>query len=284
MNMLANWFCVILYNPAYPKTKDNPFLQVDNQCAPDQFVSRIEHAASQNGVNGHCAYDMNYITMRESIPWHFCEKCSMHVPFRTHHCDVCKACILKRDHHCYMVDTCIGFNNQRYWIILTFYIALNCMLCGCFTFKYVRSVVWPTFSSWTDLVFPLTIWRSFFGDIPAFSCILVLQLYVEFIYGVLSFVYFNSQMVMIAEGKTLFEVTKKVQIRSTQSVNRNIKSVFGDCWALNFLFPMILVFRQRDNGIHWDGIKVGNNVKNRKKQSTVISDSTRIVRGQFGTN
>ncbi|XP_045167472.2 uncharacterized protein LOC123530762 [Mercenaria mercenaria] len=258
INMLANWFCVMLYNAAYPKTKDNPFLQVEQQDGnlPDQFAARIQQASSQNGMNGHCVYDM---TEKEALPWNFCEKCSMHVPFRAHHCDMCKACILKRDHHCYMIGNCIGFNNQRYWIVLTFYVAVNGFLCGYFVFKYVRNIVWPELITWTDLVFPLTIWRCLFGSIPTLHCILILQLYIDFIFGILAFLYFNAQMVISAEGKTLFEVMKKVPVRNKNSMNQNMKSVFGDCWGFNFVFPMTLIFRQRDDGIHWDGIKIDHN-------------------------
>ncbi|XP_060572210.1 palmitoyltransferase ZDHHC3-A-like isoform X2 [Ruditapes philippinarum] len=258
MNMLANWFCVMLYSAAYPKTKDNPYLRMEQHDTnlPDHFAARIEQASSQSGANGHCVYDM---TTKEGLPWNFCDKCSMHVPFRTHHCDSCKACILKRDHHCYLVGTCIGFKNQRYWIILTFYVTINCIICGIFVFKYVCNVVWPELTSWSDLLLPLTIWRTIFRNISALHCILIMQLYIDLFFSVLAFVYFNSQMVITLEGKTLFEVAKKVPIKNTNSFNTNMKSVFGDFWGLNFLFPMTLVFRQRDDGIHWDGIKIDHN-------------------------
>ncbi|XP_053373010.1 palmitoyltransferase ZDHHC20-like isoform X2 [Mercenaria mercenaria] len=263
INMLANWFCVMLYNAAYPKTKDNPFLQVEPQDGnlPDQFAARIQQASSQNGINGHCVYDM---TAKEALPWNFCEKCSMHVPFRAHHCDVCKACILKRDHHCYMMGNCIGFNNQRYWIILTFYVSLNCIFCGFFVLKYVRNIIWPELNSWSDILFPLTIWRTMFGNITDIQCILILQLYVDAVFGFLAFLYFNSQMTISLAGKTLFELVKNVPIKNSNSFNRNMKSVFGDFWGLNFLFPMTLIFRQRDDGIHWDGIKIDHNANEKK--------------------
>jgi palmitoyltransferase len=269
MNMLANWFCVMLYSAAYPKTKDNPYLHMEQHDTnlPDHFAARIEQASSQSGANGHCVYDM---TTKEGLPWNFCDKCSMHVPFRTHHCDSCKACILKRDHHCYMVGTCIGFKNQRYWIILTFYVAVNCILCGTLVFKYVRNMVWPEMTSWTDLVFPITIWRTIFGSIPSIHCILILQLYVDLVYGMLSFAYFSIQMCITMDGKTLFEVNKKIPVRNMNSANQNMKSVFGDFWGLNFLFPMTLVFRQRDDGIHWDGIKLDQNANENRRKSRNI--------------
>ncbi|XP_060572217.1 uncharacterized protein LOC132730338 isoform X2 [Ruditapes philippinarum] len=259
LNGLTNWLCVILYDPQYPKTKDNPFLQVNQQydTLPDHFIAPIEQATSnQNQLNGHCVYDM---TSKEALPWNFCKECQMHVPPRTHHCKFCKTCILKRDHHCFMVGNCIGFKNQRYFIVLAFYAMITGVLGGYFTFKYVRNVIWPSLDSWSDMFFPITIFRCLFGDIKGINCLLIVHLYLEFFFGVIGFVYFTSQMTISANGKTLFEVAKKVPIKNMNSINRNLKSVFGDFWVLNFLFPMTLIFRQRDDGIHWDGVKIDHN-------------------------
>lgn len=267
LNGLANWFCVILYDPHFAKTKDNPFLQIEKQynTPPDQFIAPIEQAASNQ--NGHCVYDM---TSKEGLPWNYCDKCVMYVPPRAHHCNFCKKCILKRDHHCFMVGNCIGFKNQRYFIVLAFYAMITGIVGGYFTFKYVHEVVWPELNSWADLIFPITIWHFLFGTIKGIHCLLVVHLYLEFLFGVIGFVYFTSQMSISANGKTLFEVAKKVPIRNMNSMNRNLKSVFGDFWALNFLFPMTLVFRQRDDGIHWDGVKIDHNANQKWKDDEEI--------------
>ncbi len=37
---------------------------------------------------------------------------------------ICKRCILKRSHHCFLTNTCIGHRNQRYFLVLSFYLAL----------------------------------------------------------------------------------------------------------------------------------------------------------------
>lgn len=271
LNMLANWFAVMLYDSSIPKTKDNPFLQMDrqNDSPPDQFVARIQEATNHktgngNVGNGYCAYDM---TSKEAMAWEYCEKCQMHIPFRAHHCIVCKRCVLKRDHHCYMMGTCIGFKNQRYFIVLSFYVLLNSMFTGIINARYVSNVVWPELSSAYELILPWTIWRWISGSIKGIHCILISHMYIHLIFGGLGFLYFNSQMTIAAEGKTLYEVAKKVPIKNTNTINRNFQSVFGALWGLNFLFPMTLVLSQRDDGIFWDGVKIDHNANEKKLEN-----------------
>lgn len=255
MNMVANWLCVILYDPSYPKTKDNPFLvSHDVNSLPDHFIPLIEqNQTNQNGLNGHCVYDM---TTKERLPWEYCDTCEMHIPPRAHHCKVCKKCILKRDHHCYLVGNCVGFKNQRYFIMMNFYLMAVGFLAGFWTFRYVQLEVWPELSSWSELLFPVSIIRCMFGYTKVSHALLIFHAFTEPFFGFIGFVYFTSQVVMSADGKTLYEVVKKVPIKNKNTINTNMKSIFGDCWVLNFLFPMTLIFRQRDDGIHWDNIKI----------------------------
>lgn len=249
-NMIANWACVILYDPSYPKTKDNPDLLSSQKfdTPPEHFVYRI-----QDQSNGHSVYNMG---TSEELPWRYCDKCKMNAPFRAHHCTVCRKCILKKDHHCYLVGNCIGFKNQRYFVMMLFYVGIVGLGGGHITLQYVKAMVSPGFDRWTDAVLPLTIWRSIFGNIKGWHCLLIFHLYIEFIFGFLACIYFALQMTMISDGKTLYEAQKKVPVKISNSINKNIKSVFGNFWGLNFLFPMTLIFRQCDDGIHWTGVKL----------------------------
>ena len=63
------------------------------------------------------------------LPSH-CKKCDIERPPRTHHCKVCKRCVLEYDHHCPWVNNCIGYNNYRNFILLLFYIVIECAY-GC---------------------------------------------------------------------------------------------------------------------------------------------------------
>ncbi|XP_053373001.1 palmitoyltransferase ZDHHC22-like [Mercenaria mercenaria] len=264
INMVTNWLCVILYNPAYPKTKDNISLQPDHKdgILPDKISAGIPQTMHLKEVNGQCVYD---IETEETLPWHYCETCEIHAPFRSHHCKVCKTCILKMNHHCYIVGNCVGFNNQRYFAVFTFYIMTNCLPAAYFTFEYIQDNVLVELNSWTDLVLPLTIWRYVNGSINSLNCLLIFHLYTEITFGILGLFYFLIQMLLCTSGKTLYEKAKGSPVRNTNTFSRNMRSVFGEYWALNFLVPMTPIFRQRDDGIHWDGIKTDRRTKMNRK-------------------
>ncbi|XP_060079435.1 palmitoyltransferase ZDHHC15-like [Ylistrum balloti] len=256
---VVNYICTILYDTSMSNTKDRPDIQGLSdrwENPPDHFVSLLNH-------NG-CAIP---IPESEEVDdsgflWKYCEICKIYQPPRTHHCNLCKVCILKRDHHCYMVGKCIGFKNQRYFVVLTFYVAAVGLVSGCFQFKYLQVFYYPYSYAWTDFIPPIALYRWLFGTVDAMSlhvCVMILHVYLEFMFGVIGFFYFNSQIAIIAKGKTLYELTKSVPVRNFNSINRNFRSVFGDFWVLNFLFPMQVIFRQRDDGKTWEGIKVDHN-------------------------
>ena len=266
INGMANYLCVILYDPSYRKTKDNPYISLSQKWdkPPDRFISQSDYLNANGGTtNGHCVYDMG--TKDGGLQWSFCDQCDMHVPPRTHHCKFCDKCILKRDHHCFMVGNCIGFKNQRFFIVLAFYAMITGGLGAFFTISYVQEIVWPELDSWIDLIPYVAIWKGLFGTMKVLHAILIIHSILEPVFGLVGFVYFISQMTIVMEGKTLFEVSKKVPIKNLNSYNRNLKSVFGAFWGLNFLFPMVLIFRQTDDGIHWENVKIDRRSTNHKK-------------------
>jgi len=53
------------------------------------------------------------------VTW--CKKCQIERPERAHHCSQCGLCILRMDHHCPWVGTCIGWLNQKYFVLMTFW-------------------------------------------------------------------------------------------------------------------------------------------------------------------
>jgi len=57
----------------------------------------------------------------------YCKWCARYKPDRCHHCRVCKQCILRMDHHCPWIMNCVGFRNHKYFFLLVFYSALDCM-------------------------------------------------------------------------------------------------------------------------------------------------------------
>ena len=262
MNLVANWSATILYDPSFAKTKDNPFFENHNgDSPPDHFTPLLERSSNKNGLNGHCVYDM---TSKEALPWGFCERCDMDIPPRANHCRVCKKCVLKRDHHCFLVGNCVGFKNQRYFIMMNFYLMALGWFGGFLTFRYIQFAVWSELNSWAELMFPVAIVQGILGNIKLFHMLLIFLVFTEIFFGFIGFVYFTSQMTMSAGGVTLYEVAKKVPIKNNNTMNNNMKSIFGDFWVLNFIFPMTLVFRQRDDGIHWDNVKIDHTKRNKQ--------------------
>ncbi|KAK3611576.1 hypothetical protein CHS0354_018092 [Potamilus streckersoni] len=263
LNGITNWLCVILYGTAVPKSRDRPCIPVENQWdnPPDKFVPLIQETAQQNGS---VIYD---ISLKEALPWEYCDKCKIHIPPRAHHCAYCKTCILKRDHHCFMVGNCIGFRNQRYFVMMCFHTMIAGLLGGYLTYKFVRDIYWVNYAeSWTDLVFPIAIYRCILGSTQVVHCILVMHLFIEPFFGFIGFVYFTSQMLFSMEGKTLYEMSKKIPVKNSNSICKNLRSVFGDFWALNFFFPMTIIFRQREDGMSWEGIKYDHNANRKTKE------------------
>ncbi|XP_069106180.1 palmitoyltransferase ZDHHC15-like isoform X1 [Argopecten irradians] len=264
----SNFLCTILYDTSIPKTKDRPDLPGLNQRwenPPDHFVSI--HTSGQNG----CAVPIQSQNDEVSgFEWKYCDICQIYRPPRAHHCDTCQACILKRDHHCFMVGNCIGFKNQRYFVVLTFYAVLVGLIGGYFQYQYLSQYYYPISYSWTDFIPLVATYRWLFGTVETISfhvCIMIYQVYLEILFGLFGFLYFTSQIAIIAQGKTLYELAKSIPIRNLNSINDNFRSVFGDFWVLNFFFPMQIIFRQRDDGRTWVGVKLDHNANLQEKNN-----------------
>ena len=270
VNGMANFVCVICYSTGIPKGRDRPnhprgFKHRWSQDMPDQFVSlHSDINGTANGYgNGHANIDQNV-----EPGWNYCDKCQLNSPPRCHHCDTCGTCILKRDHHCYMVGTCIGFRNQRYFAVLAFYAVLCGAVAGYFQYRYIAEVYYPVSTSWKDFIPPVITYQWLFNtveNLPLYLVIMMWQMYLELLFGLFGFVYFTGQMSIIAQGKTLYEISKGIPVTCHNNINTNFRSVFGDFWALNFLFPMQIIFKQRDDGMSWVGTDLDGNSNNNAK-------------------
>ena len=64
------------------------------------------------------------------------------------------------------------------------------------------------------------------------------------------------QLAGIYTGLTPYELHNKLSLKSTASVQNNLKSVFGQFWPLNLYFPAVLVYRQERDGTNWPEMKI----------------------------
>ncbi|XP_048727938.2 putative ZDHHC-type palmitoyltransferase 2 [Ostrea edulis] len=247
---VINLLCSMCFSSKYVKSGDNHELQgiKDHGRNPsDQFLQL------NDTTNGHLPDD-------GGLPWSYCDKCDIMIPPRAHHCKICDACILKRDHHCFVVGRCIGHYNQRYFVVLTFYATIIGMGGAILTLSYLHLFYWPD-ATWTDFVLPVTLYRGLFGTMKCHIAIMIVHMYTEIAIGILGMVFFPYQMYTIYKGVTVYEIMKGVSVLNTNSANANFASVFGNFWALNFVFPMTVLCRQQEDGTSWRGVKLNYSTK-----------------------
>ena len=265
MNVLINFICTTAYTSFYIQTKDNPYLSIRQRAnhLPETFCGLMVQETS-NQSNG--SIPRKVTTKDGELDWSFCKKCNVTVPPRTYHCNFCRKCVLKRDHHCFVVGCCVGFKNQRYFIVMLLYCLIIGILGEYLTVVYFKHELWPTTTSWINLVLPVTVVRWVLGHIPLFDTILIFHCYIYALYILLGVAYFPSQIVFALQGRTLLELAKNIPIKNSNPWKRNLTSVFGECWVLNFIFPMVLIFRQQDDGVHWQNVKIDHNSNNALKE------------------
>lgn len=159
-----------------------------------------------------------------------CPKCCSIKPERAHHCSVCQRCIRKMDHHCPWVNNCVGENNQKFFVLFTFYIALL-SLHGLFlgTYQFVICI--------------RNEWRECSGFSPPATVVLLLFLIFEsLLFAIFTAVMFATQINAIWNDETGIEQLKKEQASwEKKSRWRSIQAVFGRfsiSWFNPFTTPM----------------------------------------------
>lgn len=172
--------------------------------------------------------------------WSHCDVCDQTVPPRSHHCVLCQRCILGRDHHCFFTGSCVGKLNHRYFVLF-------CMYCGIGsayslyvnTVFLSKSYVSPISAEFYHFILPLTFLEWVFG----FQTLGFL--YFAFVWCVSLCTMFGAlgvtvwQIFVLSRGQTSFEY---INGRTSNSVDvlRNLRTIFGPYWCLQFLFPFPL--------------------------------------------
>ncbi len=168
---------------------------------------------------------------------------------------ICNACVLKRDHHCLITNTCIGFHNQRFFVLMCFYGAVGCLgafghgLLFVYREYYETSPVWHHF-------YPVTIFKWLQGVYSIDRVFIMCHMYVLLPLGIMCFSFFALQLLSLVTGRTLFELTKRLKLRSSSTVQRHLESVFGRRWWLNFLVPAHFLHGQTGDPCAWPNLKI----------------------------
>lgn len=184
------------------------------------------------------------------IRWQKCIDCQQLKPPRTHHCVMCGKCILKRDHHCFFTGTCIGFENQRYFIVFCFNVALGTAFCFYIDWQYLTlEHIHPSWSNFYHFILPVTVceWLSGYSSFGFLYFCTLAWLCLCTCIGTTAL--FCWQFLLVIWGATTYEFVKGIRIYRMGVMN-NIRSVFGPYWLVNFLVPMP-VLKPQGNGMDW---------------------------------
>jgi len=149
------------------------------------------------------------------------------------------------DHHCIFVNNCIGENNQKYFILFTFYTCIisiyaMVLLCihlpNCITSNWIACPVW---SPPISLVFMITFGLEAFCFSIFTACMTGTQLYS---------IYTDTTGIEYYKGKDKSKRERKPLILS-------LKTVFGSHIGLTWLNPFsqpIYLITQNDERITFD--------------------------------
>ncbi|CAG9137528.1 hypothetical protein JYU34_000049 [Plutella xylostella] len=160
------------------------------------------------------------MTFREGQVIFKCTKCCSIKPERAHHCSVCQRCIRKMDHHCPWVNNCVGENNQKYFVLFTFYIAAisihSLTLSVCQLVTCIREE-----------------WRECGAYSPPATVVLLLFLIAEaLLFAIFTAVMLATQLHAIWHDETGIEQLKKEKAKEQarwvrKSRWKSIQNVFG---------------------------------------------------------
>ncbi|XP_023708947.1 palmitoyltransferase ZDHHC3 [Cryptotermes secundus] len=145
-----------------------------------------------------------------------CPKCCSIKPERAHHCSVCQRCIRKMDHHCPWVNNCVGENNQKYFVLFTFYIAVISIHA---LFLSVNQFIMCIRHEWKEC--------STYSP-PATVVLLLFLVFEALLFAIFTAVMLGTQLQAIWNDETGIEQLKKEEARWVKNSRwKSIQAVFG---------------------------------------------------------
>ncbi|XP_014666174.1 PREDICTED: palmitoyltransferase ZDHHC3-like [Priapulus caudatus] len=161
-----------------------------------------------------------------------CPKCCSIKPERAHHCSVCQRCIKKMDHHCPWVNNCVGENNQKYFVLFTFYICI-------ISIHAIIMVVYQ-FITCVDRD-----WKGCSGFSPPATAVFLIFLVLEgLLFALFTAIMFGTQLSAICADETGIEQLKKEQPTWERNTYwMSLKEVFGNPFTPTWFSPFHLPTR-----------------------------------------
>lgn len=242
---VANYTCVMCYHSFVERNDDN------DVCG----IADHKNTRSSDGRFRPTDASVEQCRVDNKFGDKFCSRCNLYVPHRSHHCRICQKCVLKRDHHCFFTATCIGHYNQRYFVVLCFYISTGCIWGVSEVIHYMRDASFADGTSQWDYVLPVTFFQWFTGGLPITHFLVIWQIYNLWWIGIAASGFFVWNIFTIALGKTTHEVRTGIRVRSIATVSERFRFVFGPFWLTSFFFPSVLVFRQEHDGRNWTDLR-----------------------------
>uniref|UniRef100_A0A336KVI2 Palmitoyltransferase n=1 Tax=Culicoides sonorensis TaxID=179676 RepID=A0A336KVI2_CULSO len=167
---------------------------------------------------------------REGQVFFKCPKCCSIKPDRAHHCSVCQRCVRKMDHHCPWVNNCVGENNQKYFVLFTFYIAVISIHA---IFLAVNQFVSCIKHEWREC--------SVFSP-PATVVLLLFLIFEALLFSIFTLIMLGTQINAIWNDETGIEQLKKEEARWVKKSRwKSIQAVFGRfsiAWLSPFTKPI----------------------------------------------
>lgn len=154
-----------------------------------------------------------------------CTRCECIKLARAHHCSTCQRCIRKMDHHCPWINNCVGEDNQKFFILFTFYIFTISVYALILT---ARQVLICTENEWQACTF-----------LPVASAILLMIFLVfeSLLFGIFSLVMCCTQVSSIIKDETGIENLKRERMVKKGTVYENLQDVFGGYFSISWLSP-----------------------------------------------
>jgi len=173
-------------------------------------------------------YNVRYTGKDELRSAVLCLKCNSIKPERAHHCSVCKRCVKKMDHHCPWVNNCVGQQNQKFFILFTFYIfaiSVHAM------YMAVQKIVTCSDSEWRSC-----------GSLspPVSLMLLTILLFISLLFGLFTGIMFGTQIYAILDDQTGIEKLKnETATWERLTWKQNLQEVFGTQAGCTWLLPVM---------------------------------------------